>query len=143
MPLSPAEIRHNLNNFSGELVRYKTISPNAIFTPGVKYLADACKAYWLIDAIASHLGFNKKWLKAMKEDERLRHMSFWTLKTDLQKQTARLLAQADFDVKPAIIQYIEYTDFPLDEIKLYVGVTDFINDDENKPLWVIYLPSEH
>ena len=69
----------DLRQFTGDLVRYRTIFPNIIYTPGVQFLAKKGEAYWLIDAIASYFGAAQL-QRALKKDARLRSLQFWRLK---------------------------------------------------------------
>ena len=81
-----------------------------IYTDGVKYLAEKAGAYWLIDLVASH------------QRGKLRQEPFqvWTLTVNLKKQTARAECRADSDTPILKAQNIEYTDFPLPSIKLWL-----------------------
>lgn len=119
-----AEIRAALPNFYGteNWHRFSPVFPNVLLTDGAKYIADACDAYWLMDVIASHLpSVDDGFAIAM-----LGHFSDkWEFKIIDDIPTTRMYAA----------QTIEWTDFPLDEIKLYVTY-----DGEN---WVIMLPSEY
>jgi hypothetical protein len=105
------------------------------YTDGVKIMGEVGGAYWLIDAIASYQG-----------DKRLKRRTFeafqlWELKvnrevavdpsSDKPPVMAVLTCRADSDVDPVITQEIEYTDFPLDYIRLFVEGG------------VLLLPSEH
>jgi len=96
-------------------------------------MADIGKAWWLIDAIVSHQP------KAMK-DTMLRGMQFWTLNVH-DDHSATLICERDSgDV--AITQEIPYSDFPLDEIKIWLepGYTDIGNGPQT--VMVAMLPSE-
>jgi hypothetical protein len=96
------------------------------YTEGVQYLAEKANAFWLIDAIASYQPSPR-----VRKSERLQEFQFWELKVNLAEHTSVLTCREDSDEKPVITQRIEYTDFPLASIKLYV---------EDR---VILLPSEH
>lgn len=96
------------------------------YTEGIKYLADKAGAYWLIDAIASYQPD-----KRVRTNRMLQEFQLWELKVDLVKHSCVLTCRTDTD-RPAIItQEIEYTDFPLDYIKLSLEGG------------VLLLPSEH
>lgn len=102
-----------------------------IYTDGVKYVADECKAYWLLDAIASHQ-------PRARRDPMLRDFQIWTLRKPVSadaKSMAILECFKDSDRPPTIVQNIPYTDWPFArmpaDFKLYV---------EGK---TILLPSEH
>lgn len=108
------ELLSNLAQFSCTTQYYKHWLKRFVYTDGVQYLAEAAKAYWLIDAIASHQP------EAVK-DSMLKDFQIWKLKvaeTDTAK-TAELLCERDTD-DVAITQHIDYTDFPLPEIKMYL-----------------------
>ena len=96
-----------------------------VYTEGIKHLADAVGAYWLIDAIASH-----QTDKRLVRSQRLREFQLWELKVKPDR-SCTLTCRADSNEAPVITQEIEYTDFPLDEITLYVEGD------------VLLLPSEH
>ena len=92
-----------------------------VFTDGVLTLAEVCQAYWLIDAIGSHQ-------PRCRRDSMLREMQFWTLRKV--GDGWELICERDTN-DIAIRQKIEYSDFPLDNIRLWV--------QQN----VILLPSEY
>ena len=94
--------------------------PRMVLSDGAKHVAEYGgeednSAWWLMDAIASH---QPKCLKKNADG------------------SALLTCQIDSDVKPTVSQKIPYTDFSLDEIRLWVGPL-------NERLYVIYLPSEN
>lgn len=98
-----------------------------IYSEGVAYLAEQAGAYWLIDAIASHIVTNKE-LR-----ERAEGLMFWKL--DVAEGQGVLTAQRDCEGPTLVTQEIEYTDFPLDSIDIWAGF--------NGEGWTLYLPSEH
>ena len=99
-----------LSMFTGTEGYHKfSILSKLVLTDGVKYLCDKTGAYWLMDLIASYQQ------KCMK-DEMLRDMQFWTLKVI--DGTGVVTCDRDTD-DTAFTQKIPYTDFPLEEIKLY------------------------
>jgi hypothetical protein len=73
-----------------------------VYTDGVQAVAEKYKAYWLIDAVASHQG------KMKKEPFQL-----WTLNGVLTMST-------DSDQPILVSQEIPFTDFPSGELKLYL-----------------------
>ncbi len=112
----------DLNQFTGTS-RYHTISPFKGFpvaTDGVIALAKEADCFGLLDAIGSYQGNNKK-----LDPE----FQVWKLKVNPNDNSAVLRGYNDQTL--AVEQKITYTDFPLNEIKLYV-----INN-------VILLPSEY
>lgn len=78
------------------------------YTDGVKYLAEKGEAYWLLDAIGSY-------------QPKVRNIPFqlWTLKVKEDK-SAVLEMREDSGQPVKIRQEIPFTDFPLEEIKLYL-----------------------
>lgn len=114
-----------LAQFSGGGDQYQHWTRKLRYTEGVKYLADNAGngAHWLIDAIASYQG--EKALRA----ERLQEFQLWELAVAGNK--AVLTCKEDTDAPEVVRQEIEYTDFPLEHITLYVEGG------------VLLLPSEH
>jgi len=98
-----------------------------VLTDGAKYLAEQAQCFWLMDAIASYQP------KCLKE-KMLRDIQFWTLKKDGKDMV--LTCRKDSGYPPTVTQRFEYTDFPLDEVKLYVAPLDEVH-------YVIMLPSEN
>lgn len=124
----------DLCQFTGDLLRYTTpLNRRVIYTPGVRYVAEAGQAYWLIDAIASYFG-SQSMNSAMQRDSRLKSLQFWRLKVT-EHGTAVLTAEADVGEERFIRQEIPYTDFPLAEIEIWAGF--------DGSLWTLYLPSEY
>ena len=74
----------------------------------------------------------------MLKDERLRDIQFWKLKVTEKdgRKSAVLTCRADSGEEPAITQRIEYTDFDLPEIDLWVGPVD-------ERRFVLMLPNEY
>lgn len=118
------EILAELPNFygTGAYHIWSALFRHFAMTDGAKYVAEACNTYWLMDAIASHLdsykheGFVVATFRKTGE-------AWWKLR--LEDGNDNVLAT----------QAIEPSDFPLDEITLYV-----IPQDD---LWVVLLPSEY
>ena len=103
-----------------------------LYTDGIKYLAETGGAYWLIDAMASHIT-GKVLAKKAAADPRLTDMQFWRLKVR-EDHSAILTCRADSDVPPAIRQVIPFTDFPLSQLDIWACF------DGNH--WVLCLPAE-
>lgn len=123
----------DLNQFTGDILRYThPLNRSILYTPGVRHVAEAGQAYWLIDAIASY--FDSTPMKeAMQRDARIRDLQFWRL--EVEGLSAVLTAAADSDEEPIIRQEISYTDFPLKSIDIWAGY--------DGSYWTLYLPSEH
>ncbi|QDS91415.1 hypothetical protein FF011L_01450 [Roseimaritima multifibrata] len=133
MTITSSFSKADLQQFTGDDLRYRTLNRSVIYTPGIKYLAENAQAYWLIDAIASYF-VGPEMRNAMKRDDRLQSLQFWRLEvTD--EQTASLYAVADKGLKPFIAQAIDFTDFPFDCIDVWAGF--------DGTYWTLYLPSEH
>ena len=119
------EILQDLPNFYGT-ENYYALSPlfrSFVLTDGARYLADAAGAWWLMDAVASHLGSYRDEDFVVAKLLRAKASNGWILRLEDGNNEVR----AD--------QSIGYSDFPLDEITLYVEF-----DGTNH---VILLPSEH
>lgn len=129
------EITAGLAQFTGTEKWYKlsVLHGRLVCTDGVKWLAEAADAFWLIDVIASYQ-------RTCAKDKKLRQMQFWTLtvkKTRAGRTTGLVICERDTN-DVAIRQRIKFTDFPLPEIKIwveegYVGET---------PCLVAMLPNE-
>ena len=111
----------SLANFTGT-EHYYRISRRHLLTDGTKYLAEKAGAFWMMDAIASHLS------ELGTED--------WFVLVKVKVEMSRaIMIYEDGNGNEHARQSIPYTDFPLSEIKLYACW-----DSE---YWVIMLPSEY
>ena len=111
-----------LRQFTGSENWYRHgINRAVLFTDGAKFLADQGGAYWLLDIIAI----------AQQHDARVSGEEFqvWNLKVHSDRSAT--VYCDDGNDNPVYTQEISFTDFPLDEVKLY-----FANN-------VIHLPSEY
>jgi hypothetical protein len=81
----------------------------SLYTDGVKYIADQAGAYWLIDEIA---------INQTRPKVRAGEFQVWTFTVDLDKRKG-VLACDDGNGNVVFSKRIDYTDFPLAEIKLY------------------------
>jgi len=128
--LTPAQkIEVALPHFIGSIDYYND-GMGFFHTDGIQFLAETAGAHWLIDT-----------LRSWQIDRHVRQEEFqvWTLKVNLDKKSATLIGD-DGNHKVIARQQIQYTDFPLPEIKLYVehGCIDGKNE-----CLVCLLPSEH
>ena len=116
----------DLTQFTGTeaYYRWSVLFPKVVLTDGTKYLAETAGAYWLMDVIASHLPSVPK----------TEQFAIAVLKKTGKKWKFLLVDDVPANTNYAR-QTIGFSDFPLDEIKLYV-----IRQDD---LWVILLPSEY
>jgi hypothetical protein len=119
----------DLDQFRGGDEKYTHWLRRLVFSEGVQYMAECAGAYWLIDIVASY-----QMHKKVKNNKRLQEFQLWELKVKTDKnggKSAVVTLREDTGEPVVIRQKIEYTDFPLDYIKLYVeGGT-------------LLLPSEH
>ena len=108
------ELRTELKQFHGTSEYHKHLFPGKspiLLTDGCRYVRDECKAYWLFDAILSY-----------QQDKILRGINFqvWEFKQLKKDLSWQLTCREDTGRKPLITQSIEYSDFPLDYIKIWV-----------------------
>lgn len=131
--LTVEQLKSQLNHFTGTDRYYKHLL-GFQYTDGIKFLADNAEAYWLLDAIASYQ-------PTLLQNQRLRDFQLWLLVVGNEHEFIKpkegnktvLTCWEDTPspgVKPAVSQQIEYKDFPLPVITLYL---------ENR---VLLLPSE-
>lgn len=105
----------DLNHFTGTEKYYRYLAGLKL-TDGVKYLAEEAKAYWLLDIIASY---------QTKPSIRKEHFQVWELKLSLDnaatgKHAAVVTMKTDTNNPLLVKQEIDYTDFPLDSITLWL-----------------------
>lgn len=124
--MTASEIENGLINFCGSET-FTRHMPGIILTEGALWLAENAGAFWLMDAIWSHQHLCRK-------DAMLRDMQFWKLKVNEDKSAVLTCERDEGNV--AIRQEIEYTDFPLKEIKLYCAPSGNGKD------YTVLLPSE-
>ena len=82
-----------------------------LLTDGCNFVRNECKAWWLFDAILSYQ------CEKILRDVNFQVWHFRQLKKDLSWE---LTCREDSDKKPIITQKIEFSDFPLEEIKIWV-----------------------
>lgn len=107
-------IREELKMFRGTTEYHKHLFPGKspiILTDGCKYLRDVCNAYWLFDAILSYQ------CEKILRDVKFQVWELKRLKVDLSWQ---LTCREDNGKKPLIRQSIEFSDFPLDYIRIWL-----------------------
>jgi len=118
---SKEEILDIINNAYGTEAYHKfsSFSNYPVATDGVIALAEATNCFWLLDIIGSY-----------QTDKRLDpHFQVWKLVVNHEDSTAVINGYNDIEL--IVTQEIAHTDFPLDELKL------FLMDG------IILLPSEH
>ena len=111
--LSVEEIKKTLPHFIGTQNYYRHILGGFNYTDGVRYVAQSCEAYWLIDAIASYQ-FNRH----IRTNQDLQRLQIWKLQVNDKKGILSLERDTDQRV---LSQKIPYTNFPLPEIRFYLA----------------------
>lgn len=121
------DLQADLDQFTGteSLHRWSIIS-RSVLTDGARYLAEQAGAFWLFDAIDSHLT-----TRGLNDDTAF---TVARLRRDPGTTRAELVLDDGNGVIWAI-QEIPFTDFPLEEIKLYAV--------HNGTGWTHMLPSEY
>jgi hypothetical protein len=112
--MNTATLNRNISQFRGTDQYYKHLFPGKsplLLTEGCKYVRDQCNAYWLFDSLLIYQNH-----KALR-DINFQVWEFRRLKKDL---SWVLICRQDSDKKPIITQFIEFSDFPLDSIKIWV-----------------------
>lgn len=113
-----------------------------LYTDGVQHVVSKGNASWILDLIGSWQSE-----KEVKGDSMLQQMQFWTLTVN-EDSTAKMKCERDSD-DVALVQKIEYTDFPLSRIRFYLChmfcYWQFAGDTSrrNDHYGVLILPSEY
>lgn len=100
--------KEELNNFTGTENYYHNLIGNFNYTDGIKYIADKAQAYWLLDAIGSY---------QLSDKVRMIPFQVWKLSV---KNNKAILSMSDDNKNLIISQNISYTDFPLEEIEVWL-----------------------
>jgi hypothetical protein len=126
--MTPEAFQERLQSFTGTDNHHGHSIHGVRFTDGVRFVADAAEAHWLIDAIATHL---------MEPQVRDQPFTVWTLrKLDKDNSTGPAeLVCTDGNHVPLGRRELEFTTFPVQEVILWVQHPD-------PQTWVILLPSE-
>ena len=113
--------KEDLHQFTGtETWHRHGVARKVLYTDGAQYVAETGGAYWLLDEIAFAQGIRK-----VADEE----FQVWNLKVS-PDNSARLTCD-DGNSNIRFSKEIEFTDFPLDEIRFYFSGN------------VILLPSEY
>lgn len=116
--MEPEQIRQTLQQFSGT-ERYYRHWTGYRYTDGVHFLADQCKAFWLLDLIGSY-------------QPEVRDVPFQVWNLDVREdKTATVTMREDLGQPDKVAQTLQFTDFPLEGIEMY------LTDN------VLLLPSEY
>lgn len=128
--MKSAELRTGMDGFFGteEYHRFSILFPKTVLTDGAKWLADNGECYWLMDIIGS--------IEEIIADEPFTVVQL-TIQNKAQVPNPKAVVKVD-DGNGNVLytQLIEYTDFPLNNVKLYA------NRGENN-LRVVMLTSEY
>ena len=119
---SQEAIKSMLKQFTSSAYHYPYIL-NTVLTDGAKWMADLCKAYWLLDVIASYQGY---------ESFKKEHFQTWKLEVTGDEG---VVIATDGNNNQLCKQFIPDTDFPLDEVTLFACYS--------AGKLVIMLPSEY
>jgi hypothetical protein len=112
--MNTIDVRSDLKLFTGTSMYHRHLFPGKspiALTDGCKYVRDELNSYWLFDAILIY-----------QDDPKLRKVNFqiWELQR-LKKDLSWLLTcKEDIHMKPLISQNIEFSDFPIDYIRVWV-----------------------
>jgi hypothetical protein len=115
------ELQINLSHFTGTETYYR-VMPRLVITDGVQYLANQANSYWLVSAIYSHLMSNAI------------YSEFVVARLTVSGKIADLVLN-DGNDQVIARQAVEYTDFLLDEIRIYCSYQE--------KTWILLLPSEY
>ena len=109
--MSAVELKVALRNFTGteHYHQHRTEDGKSmLLTDGVKYLAEQAQCYWLLDMVQSY---------QIRKDIADTLLQVWILKKHGECDWTLHCTDGNYTVLAR--QDIQYSDFPLDEIKLY------------------------
>ncbi len=134
-----SKILEDLKNFRGTGTYYRhapQLFPRFHLTDGTHYLAEACEAYWFFDLIASN-----QLNPIIKNHPKLQELQFW----DLKVSDSKGVISCSWDSNEVVFsEKLDYTDFPLELIRVWVAPLYLSPDDIEPPKKLVaYLPSEH
>ena len=109
------ELAHFTGTESYTNLRYPWLRTKFLLTDGTKYLAEQAKAFWLMDAIASHQTNQKVAAEPFQ---------VWELTVSPAQQA--ILTCTDGNKTELVRQEIPATDFPLEKITLYAEQSDYL-----------------
>ncbi len=125
--MRPSSLQAQLAQFYGSATRTRhALVPSVLMTEGVVFLAQTAGAHWLTDAIASYI-----------HDARARQDEFqvWRLAVDATTRGGMLTMTDGNSTTPIIAQELDYTDFPLPEITVWL-----VREGAH---WIMLLPGEY
>lgn len=101
-------IQKDLDHFTGSEQFYRDPLSKSIYTEGISYVAKNCQAYWLLDLVFSSVRFK------MPNEEFISIK----LKVDTENSKGKIIFD-DGNNNVLYEQEIPYTDFPLEELKMF------------------------
>jgi hypothetical protein len=104
-----AELESGLTMHTGSTRWFRHWSRRLVYTEGVRYLAEKASAYWFIDLVAS-------WCPHAS----LRNEEFVLWKLTVKPDRSAIVIADDGNGRELAHQDIPWTDFPLDEVSLYL-----------------------
>jgi len=108
------DIKDILKEFHGTTEYHKHLFPGRpaiLITDGCRFIREECKANWLFDAILSYQA------DLLKRGIKFQIWELKRLKLDL---SWLLTCKEDTNTKPIVRQAIEFSDFPLEYIRIWV-----------------------
>jgi hypothetical protein len=123
--MTSEELQSQLGGFYGSENSYYRSTPILIYyTDGIKWLQKNANCYWLTNLIASY---------QTTEFKKANNRQFWKL---VVTDSSAILTCDDGNGNISITRSIEYTDFPLPNLSIWVEI-----QEEGRIF--IYLPSEY
>ena len=109
--LSPLDLHNHLDSFMGTFGYHSHSIGNLQLnlTDGCDFLRVAAECFWLFDAILSH-----------QTNQKVKEQSFQVWKLQKQEDNTWLLQCEDGNKGIVTVQKIEYSDFPLNQIIIWV-----------------------
>ena len=107
-------LKRTLKEFRGTELYHKHLFPGKspiLLTDGCAFVREKCKAHWLFDAILSY-----------QSDPRIRNVKFqiWILQRLKKDLSWELKCLEDTGKKQIKTQIIEFSDFPIDSIRIWL-----------------------
>lgn len=137
--MEAARLRRELGQFTGtdKWHRYSPLFRRMLLTDGMVYLCEKAGAFWLADAICSHIFTNRKTFSPQ-----VNPMTFWNLKVAGSKAVLTCSDGGPLGKKEKELarQEIAFTDFPLEEIDVWVCWDTVLEAEGN---FVMMLKSEY
>ena len=109
------ELAHFTGTESYTNLRYPWLRTKFLLTDGTKYLAEQAKAFWLMDAIASH-----------QTNQKVAAEPFQVWELTVSDKHEAVLTCTDGNKTTLVRQEIPATDFPLEKITLYAEQSDYL-----------------